>query len=340
MKNFSIGFNKSTGYLLFFLGISLFISILIYFGIDDVLSALKMIGFGLFLVSFSHIAPLILDSIAWQLLFIQKKVPGLLLLIKARWVGESINSLLPAVQIGGDLVRARMLTTRGYPVSSSGASVLVEITLALITQLIFSIFGICGLIYLGHKGIVKQAIFATCLLSLGALGFFLVQKKGIWQRLLNILSLIVSKDKLQGISVDAKALDEAILDIYTHKWIIFKSSLWRLIGWFSGALEVWITLVFLHTKLGLFEAILIESLCQVIRGMAFFVPGAYGIQEGGMVLLGKLLGLSPEFALGLSLAKRFRELTLGIPGLIAWQIEEGRLFLRKRNVKENKNESK
>lgn len=329
----SIGFNRNTGYILFFLGLSLFISILIYFGIEDVLSALKMVGFGLFLVAFSHIAPLILDSIAWQLLFIQGKVPGLILLIKARWVGESINSLLPAVQIGGDLVRARMLAVRGYSVSISGASVLVEITLALVTQLIFSIFGICGLIYLGHKGLVKQAIFATALLSLGAIGFFLVQRRGLWQRLLNILSLIVSKEKLQGISVDAKALDEAIVEIYSHKWIILKSSFWRLVGWFSGALEVWITLLFLNTHLGLFEAILIESLCQVIRGMAFFVPGAYGIQEGGMILLGKLLGLSPEFALGLSLAKRFRELTLGIPGLIVWQIEEGRLLLKKQKSK-------
>jgi hypothetical protein len=33
------------------------------------------------------------------------------------------------------------------------------------------------------------------------------------------------------------------------------------------------------------------------------------------------VGLGPETALALSLAKRVRELVLGIPGLIAWQLD-------------------
>ncbi len=330
---------KKSAYILFVLGLTLFIGIIIYFGIEDVFNALRLAGLlGLSLVSISHIAPLYLDSLAWKLLFTRSNPPpGLGVLIKARWIGESINSLLPAVQIGGDLVRARMLASRGYPVSESGASVLVEITIALITQLFFSIFGIGGLIYLGHKGLVKEAIIATVLLSLGALGFFLVQQKGLWTRLLNLLSLLVSKEKLKGMTMDAEALDQAILELYKKRWIIIKSSFWRLVGWFSGSLEVWIALKFMGTGKGIFVAILIESLCQVIRGMVFFVPGAYGIQEGGFVLLGKILGLPPDIALGLSLAKRFRELTLGIPGLIFWQIEEGKILFKDRRKENEKN---
>jgi len=34
-----------------------------------------------------------------------------------------------------------------------------------------------------------------------------------------------------------------------------------------------------------------------------------------------VLGIGPETALALSLAKRVRELLLGIPGLIAWQLD-------------------
>lgn len=327
---------KKTGYILFALGICLLIAILIYFGIGDVFKALEAAGAGLFLVAASHIAPLFLDSVAWRLLFIGQKVPGLALLIKARWIGESINSLLPAAQIGGDLVRARMLAVRGYPVSEAGASVLVEITIALVTQLVFSLVGIGGLIYLGNKNLVKQAVVAVAALSLGALGFFAVQKRGIWTKLLGIMSVVLSKEKLEGLAPNAKALDDAITALYSNKSVIIKSSIWRLLGWFSGATEVWLALKFLGAKTGVAEAILLESLGQVIRGVAFLVPGAFGIQEGGFVILGNLMGLTPEIALGMSLAKRFRELVLGIPGLILWQIEEGKLAFGTKKAKTDK----
>ena len=40
------------------------------------------------------------------------------------------------------------------------------------------------------------------------------------------------------------------------------------------------------------------------------------MQEGGYLLLAPLAGLSPDTALAWSLAKRARELLLGLPGLL------------------------
>jgi len=74
---------------------------------------------------------------------------------------------------------------------------------------------------------------------------------------------------------------------------------------------------------------MLESLGQAVRAAAFMVPGALGIQEGGFVILCSVIGITPDIAIGLSLAKRVRELVLGIPGLVAWQAIEGRrLFTR------------
>jgi uncharacterized membrane protein YbhN (UPF0104 family) len=67
---------------------------------------------------------------------------------------------------------------------------------------------------------------------------------------------------------------------------------------------------------------LLESLGQAIRGAAFAIPGALGVQEGGYLLLAPLAGLSPETALALSLAKRARELLLGVPGLLYLHLAE------------------
>jgi uncharacterized membrane protein YbhN (UPF0104 family) len=77
---------------------------------------------------------------------------------------------------------------------------------------------------------------------------------------------------------------------------------------------------------------MLESLGQAIRGAAFAVPGALGVQEGGYLLLAPVVGLSPEAALALSLIKRARELLLGVPGLIylhfserGWRLSAARL---------------
>ncbi len=325
---------KKTGYILFAAGLTAFVAIIVYFGIDDVFRALRLAGWGLVLVAVSHAAPLLIDSVAWRLLFLGRDKPAYWLLIKARWVGESINSLLPAAQVGGDLVRARMLAVRGFRVSEAGASVFVEITLALITQLIFALVGIGLLLYLGEKTLVKESAFAVAGLSTLAVLFIMVQKRGFWGKLLNFMSIIISKDKLQDLALDARALDETIFSLYHRKKTIMRSCFWRLLGWFSGSIEVWIALHFMGAGTGILEAILLESLGQVVRGVAFLVPGAFGVQEGGFVLLGSLIGLSPELSLGMSLAKRFRELSLGIPGLVVWQIDEGRLMMKKNRQEE------
>src|SRR5712692_3870586 len=55
-----------------------------------------------------------------------------------------------------------------------------------------------------------------------------------------------------------------------------------------------------------------------------------GVQESGYVLVGNLLGIPGETAFALSLIARVRELGFGIPGLIGWQLIEGRRLLRAR----------
>ena len=75
-------------------------------------------------------------------------------------------------------------------------------------------------------------------------------------------------------------------------------------------------------------------LIQTVCSAAFIVPGAYGVQEVGLMQFGVLFGLSPEIGLTLSFIKRIREMILGIPAVIAWQWLEGRKLLRRRSGSE------
>jgi hypothetical protein len=71
-------------------------------------------------------------------------------------------------------------------------------------------------------------------------------------------------------------------------------------------------------------ALLLESLGQAVRGAAFAIPGSLGVQEGGFLLLAPFAGLTADTALALSLAKRAREVLLGIPGLLYLHVFERR----------------
>ncbi|HMJ49089.1 MAG TPA: hypothetical protein VK440_00755, partial [Burkholderiales bacterium] len=70
------------------------------------------------------------------------------------------------------------------------------------------------------------------------------------------------------------------------------------------------------------------SLIYALKSLAFFVPLGAGVQEGGYVLIGGLLGLSPDLALAVSLLKRARDLIIGLPALLVWHHIERRNMAR------------
>ena len=107
-----------------------------------------------------------------------------------------------------------------------------------------------------------------------------------------------------------------------------------MLAWALGAAEIWLALYFMDIPVTIADALLLESLILAVRAAAFFVPGAVGVQEGAFVLLGAAIGLSPEVALALSLIKRVRELVIGVPALLAWQVAEGKqIFALRKTVR-------
>jgi len=61
---------------------------------------------------------------------------------------------------------------------------------------------------------------------------------------------------------------------------------------------------------------------KTMSAVAFLVPGALGIQEGGFLLVGAAFGISAPLALALAAARRLRDLVVFLPGLLAWQWAE------------------
>src|SRR5207253_4328829 len=114
----------------------------------------------------------------------------------------------------------------------------------------------------------------------------------------------------------------SIQQIYSRGGAVAASFLLSLVGWLVGTGEVFLVLQLLGHPASWLDSLLLESLGQAIRGAAFAVPGALGVQEGGYLLLAPLAGLPPQAALALSLAKRAREVLWALPGLLWWYRSE------------------
>jgi hypothetical protein len=97
-------------------------------------------------------------------------------------------------------------------------------------------------------------------------------------------------------------------------------------AWIANASEAWLVLRLAGRPLGFGAVLAMEGLLYAVRSAAFAVPNAVGVQEGAYILLGAGFGVTPETALALSLLKRGRDLVIGLPTLIAWQLAEGRHF--------------
>ena len=77
-------------------------------------------------------------------------------------------------------------------------------------------------------------------------------------------------------------------------------------------------------KIGIENALAVESILCALRSAAVVVPGALGVQEAGYAMLMPLFGLTPDIGLAVSLLKRAREIAIGAPVLLFWQGLEGR----------------
>src|SRR5262249_49202301 len=97
-----------------------------------------------------------------------------------------------------------------------------------------------------------------------------------------------------------------------------------------GSGEIWIALHALNLRATFVNALILQSMVLTIRSALFPVPGALGVQEGGYVIIGVLLGIPGDAAFALSLIARVRELIWGFRGWFPCQWMEARRVWRAR----------
>jgi len=323
-----------TFYLLGFAGAALFTGLLIRQGASQVGAAFATAGWAIIAVVVYHfVVPVFLDAVAWWVLFPRSDRLPLRKLFWMRWVGESVSTLVPSAAVGGDIVRARLAAINGVPLPISAGSVLVDITLGVFTQAGFTMLGLALLVdATGQKSFVRPTLVGTLLGILAVAGFYFAQRLGMFRFLGLIVARLANSPEWQSLVQSGETLDRAIRGLYARRRGVAMCCAWTILSLVGGSGEIWIALHALGLPATLVNALILQSMALTIRSAAFAVPGGLGVQEGGYLVVGNLLGIPGDAAFALSLIARMRELALGIPGLVVWQMIEGRRLLRARSA--------
>ena len=307
-------------------GLSLVAALVFHFGPQSVTRSLIAVGWtGFAAVCSIHLALIAVMGIAWGVL-----MPGTSFWVPVwcRLVRDSGSELLPLSQIGGYVLGARAVTLAGVDGTTATASTIADVTLELFGQLAYTALGLSCLIYVKPDAAIATPVAIG--LAAGALlaaGFLVFQRRGF--DLFGRFARVLGRGWADKTAAGAAALHAALTAIYRRRERVFSNFVLHLACWIASTLEAWVALRFAGASLGFATVLVIESLLYAARSVAFAVPNAVGVQEGAYILLGASFGLTPETALALSLLKRARDLTIGVPTLVTWQlVESGRLWRR------------
>lgn len=315
-------------YLLGLAGVALFIVLLFREGAGQVGLAIARAGWGLLALTIYHLLQTLSDSAGWLVLIPKEDRIPLSRSFAVHWIGESINNLLPTARVGGDIVIARVASMWGTPLRTATAAIIVNVTIGIVTKVFYLVMACILLVgATGRTDLARPAIVAVLTGTLAVTGFYAVQRAGVFRWSASLASRLAKSPAWDSLVHGGEALDQTIRLLYARRAGIAGCCLFWISSWLIASGEVWIALRVLGLPSSFTTAVILESTSLAIRGAAFLVPGALGVQEGGYILIGNLLGISGDMALALSLLRRVREIALGIPGLIAWQlIEAGRLW--------------
>ncbi|MCZ6526658.1 MAG: lysylphosphatidylglycerol synthase domain-containing protein [Gammaproteobacteria bacterium] len=314
-------------------GLLLLVCLLIWQGVMDVVQLLVTSGWGLLWLPLAWLPNFLPATYAWWLLFKREQSPNFMQALLAMWMGRSVNNLLPVATIGGEVAKARLVSLWACKGTDASASVIVDKTVQVLAVLVWGLAGVSLLLSSSlddQLALIALAGFAV--LALCVTGFFMFQKAGMIGILTRLGGKLIKTDSWEGISLSAETVDATVLEIYNRKTNFVLAVCFKVMGLVLQTAEVWLACYLLGHPIGLVEALMLKSLTSTLSDVAFVIPNAYGIQEGAFIVIGALIGLTPDVSLAVSLAIRIKDLVFDPAGLLTLHQIESKQLLQRSNA--------
>ena len=287
---------------------------------QSIVASLARLGWAAPLVLAPYAVVYAFDTLGWLMAFHPGAIRGVswARLYVVRWCGEAVNQVVPSGYVGGEAVKALILRRDGAPELEATSSVVVGKTLQSLAQAGFIALGSwCALAYLPAESGARTGMMAAMAGSAVVVGgLFWVQSRGLFGSAGSILGRIpgLSASWL-GWEAQARRLDGLISGYYREYRGRFAASAGLFFGgWVFDCVELLLVADLMGVEMDLRMALAIESFIGVSKAIGFFVPGALGVQETGVVLLFRLFGLPEPEAMSYALIRRGREMVFAMAG--------------------------
>lgn len=305
-------------------GLGLIALLLTQVEVGAVQTHIREMGWSFPLILLPYAAVYLCDTLGWRYAFGRPPPVSFPTLFLIRSAGEAINNLTPFAYMGGEPIKAHLLTRSQVPiVEGMAASILAKLIITMAQFVFVLLGGTIAISYLADREILWGL--AVILLGAGVLlvGLTYGLRRGLFVRLHRVLTRWrVGLPLLRSVQEQMRRLDDTIIAMYRlHRRRLLLALFFHFLGWMLGTLEVFAIFAAVGRPIGLPEALAIEALVSVAKGVAFFIPGSLGVQEGGNVLLFAAFGFSTGLGLTFSLVRRVREvlwISLGLLVLLRY----------------------
>jgi hypothetical protein len=305
--------------LAFAAGVGLFLWLLHRIGLAVVWSSLVRLGWGFAAILMLESVVVLFATLAWRQTLSRDRHVPFASLLAMRVAGDGVNALAPAAVVGGELVRAGLLTRfvgRAQAIGSVGLAAMTQF----LSQVLF--VGVGAMVIRGNGleprlrvlGVTLLGAFCLMVALLGRLSQARPRDPKPPGRLLDRLGrAFVKLGSARGLWQD---IDRQVFGaVRESPGRLLLSLLLFFFGWLVSVVEVFLILALLGAPVPLGIAFSIAVLMVLVEGALFFVPGRVGVEEGGLYAIFGALGLNPVHGFSLGLTRRLREIAWGLLGL-------------------------
>jgi glycosyltransferase 2 family protein len=305
------------------LGLALAIYVVAYAGIGAVFSAVAAVGWsGFALLCLYVLALFIVLGSAWCVLLPESSLANLRVFIWSRMVREAAADVLPFSQLGGIVLGARAAILYGISEPLVYASTIVDVTTEMLAQIAYVAMGVLILDLHAPPSSFAQSLIKALLIGVVCAvviaGVFLALQRRGHRVIEKFMARLLPRALPRTMAVSA-----ALSSIYRSRARVGASMVLHSVGWIASAIGVWIAFRLIGLRVEVKSVLALEALVSAIRSTAVFIPHALGAQEAAYAVLSPLFGIGAEFGLAVSVLKRARDLAIGIPILVIWQVIEG-----------------
>lgn len=305
------------------IGVGLFAWVLRTTNLQAVWGQLRVLHWRFGIVLLFYAVIFLLDTVGWRYALVRRARDRVHLgvLFRTRLAGEAVNYVTPTAWIGGEPVKAYLLSKRrGVSMTDGMASVVVAKTTFTITMLLFILTGlVVALTTQSLSGTLWRWIGIT-LIALGVCVALLMAAQ--WCRpFRRLLATMVRwlPARARALEATVREWDRAVAAFYRQSpQGVLWSSAFHFLGWMAGVVEVFLILRFLHVPVSFATAWTVEALWLLLKSCAFVIPASLGASEGFLLMVCAGLGISAVSGLALGLVRRARELIWVGVGLIEY----------------------